>query len=195
MIGSLKGTVEEVLSDHEILFEVGGIGYRVTVLLGFFAQISTKSSLKLHIHTRIKDEGIILYGFIDVVQRKTFELLLSTHGVGPGLAMSILNTHSPSSLEKIISTKDLDALSMVPGLGKRTSTRLLLELGNKLGNLQTEPIFDSNRNDLREALVELGYSNEEIVRVSSLLFEDNSLSQIPIEDLLRSALRHLAKSK
>lgn len=193
MIGSLKGTVEEILSDHEILFEVGGVGYRVTVLSGFLTQTPNQSVIKLHIHTRIKDEGIILYGFADVVQRKTFELLLSTHGVGPGLAMSILNVHSPSSLEKIISTKDIDALNIVPGLGKRTSSRLLLELGNKLGNLDVVPIYNSNKDDLHQALVELGYLNEEISRVLVQIFEDSSSEQSSIEELLRSALRRLAK--
>jgi len=135
---------------------------------------------------------MVLYGFATRDERDTFEVLLGTTGVGPKLALAMLSAHSPNSLRRAVAEADLDALCLVPGVGKRTAQRLLVDLVSRLDlpdadlNL-VDGVGVGDRIEARAALAELGYSIEEIRSALSDISPDAS-----VEDQLRQALRRLA---
>jgi holliday junction DNA helicase RuvA len=166
MIGSLRGTVLERGSDGRVLLEVGGVGYLVTVTPRTLAELEPTTSAFLHIHHHIREDAQTLYGFPSRNERATFDVLVATHGVGPALALAILATHTPSALVDTVASSDLASLCLVPGVGKKTAERLLVELRSRL----SVPVLDdaspagssSAVGDVREALAGLGYGSEEI---------------------------------
>lgn len=191
MIGSLRGVVIERNLDSTVLLEVGGVGYLVHVTPRTLAELEPTSQAFVHVHQHIREDAQTLYGFLERDERRTFEILLATHGVGPNMAMSILATHTPRALIDIVATHDHGALTLVSGVGHKTAERLLIELKGRM-NL---PILDTPQGEagdhrtvtnVREALAGLGYSSEEIRDV---------LRELPAtdtaENLLRQALNAL----
>jgi Holliday junction DNA helicase RuvA len=148
----------------------------------------------LHVHHHIREDAQTLYGFLSREDRQCFQILLGAHGVGPAMALAILGTHSPKGLHNIVITSDLGALTMVPGVGKKTAERLLVDLRGKFDLFDApsnDALAQSNRSrgsvvaDLREALVGLGYGNDEIRDVMS---EMSPSDDAGIDVLLREAL-------
>ncbi len=190
MIGSLRGVVVERIEDSTVLVEVGGVGYLVHVTPRTLAELEPTSSAFLYVHQHIREDAHTLYGFLDRDERRTFESLIDTHGIGPSMAMAILATHSPRALTDIVANGDVASLMLVPGVGKKTAERLLIELKGRL-NL---PMLDgmssagsaSSVAQVREALVGLGYGHDEIR--DTLRELDGSLDA---ERLLRDALNLL----
>jgi len=170
VIGSLRGSVLERNSDSEALLEVGGVGYLVTVTPRTLAELEPGATVFLHVHHHIREDAQTLYGFMRREERTTFQILVATHGVGPALAMAILGTHSPNALVDIVAASDVASLTLVPGVGKKTAERLLIELKSRLNLPILDPIGTgaSNGNggsalgDVREALYGLGYAPEEV---------------------------------
>ena len=215
MIGSLRGTVldREPVADRaaspEILLEVAGVGYRVTVTASTLDRLPSESAVLLHIHHHIRESDQRLYGFLAKEERLAFEGLLAAHGVGPSLAMAVLATHSATALARILADDDLGALCEVPGVGKKTAQRLLVELRSSLvlpdlGN-GAAPIVDLTANgsgdgssplaDVREALLNLGYSSDEARRaVASLPPDAVEGTDDDSGQLLKLALRALGGS-
>jgi Holliday junction DNA helicase RuvA len=200
MIGSLRGVLLDRSAKGEVLIEVGGVGYRVQVPTSAHGVLGELGSpVFLHVHTHVRDDAIILYGFPSADERTAFEALLGTHGVGPAVALNILSVHSPSALARAVAVDDVDALTLVPGIGKKTAARLLLELKSRLdlplslsdltlvGASGTTP---SPRNEVRNALAALGYGIDEVREAIRELPDDGT-----VEDLLRLALRQLATSR
>ncbi len=140
MIGSLRGTVLERSEDATVLLEVGGVGYLVTVTPRTLAELEPGSTAFLHVHHHIREDAQTLYGFLQRDERLTFNVLIATHGVGPAMAMAMLATHSPAALVDVVATNDLAALTLVPGVGKKTAERLLVELRNRLSLPILEPV-------------------------------------------------------
>ncbi len=193
MIGSLRGQVLERDLDGSVLLEVGGVGYVVTVSPRTLAELEPTTTVFLHVHHHIREDAQTLYGFLTRDERATFQTLIATHGVGPALAMAILATHPPAALADIVAEADLAALTLVPGVGKKTAERLLVELRSRL----SVPVLDgvtaggpsaggSVVGDVREALAGLGYQPEEI---------RDALRELPANGdaatLLRDALKLL----
>lgn len=190
MIGSLRGTVLERTAAGEVLLEVGGVGYRVAVPAGTLVTLEPGGPAFLFTHLVVREEVLALYGFGDRDQRDTFEALMAASGVGPKLALAILSVHSPAALRRAVTEGDIDALVLVPGVGKRTAQRLLIELAAKLGAPAPEPTSEggpSARAEVRAALDGLGYGPDEVREVLVRLPEDG-----PVELMLRDALRLLA---
>jgi holliday junction DNA helicase RuvA len=166
VIGSLRGTVLERDREGRVLLEVGGVGYLVTVTPRTLAELEPTTTAFLHVHHHIREDAQTLYGFPSRDERATFDILVATHGVGPALALAILATHTPAALVDIVASSDLASLCLVPGVGKKTAERLLVELRSRL----SVPVLDdpspvgspSAVGDVREALAGLGYGNEEI---------------------------------
>ena len=192
MIGSVRGSVLERLASGEVLVEVGGVGYRVLVPLGAIPALTPGSPAFLFTHLHVRDDALVLYGFPTREERDTFEVLLGAAGVGPKLALAILSVHSPSALRRVLLEDDLDALTMVPGVGKRTAARLQVDLKARLD----VPIIDlveadasstNARAEVREALTGLGYAPDEVRSVIGQLPDDGA-----VEELLRDALKRLA---
>jgi Holliday junction DNA helicase RuvA len=190
MIGSLRGSVLERTTTGEVLVEVGGVGYRVAVPVGALVALEPGGPAFLFTHLLVREDALALYGFPDREQRDTFEMLMSASGVGPKLALAILSVHSPATLRRAVAEGDLDALTLVPGVGKRTAQRLMIELAAKL----ILPVLDAvpgggstARAEVRAALDGLGYGAEEVRDVLMRLPDDG-----PVEIMLRDALKLLA---
>ena len=133
MIGSLRGTLADRPATGEVLVEVGGVGYRASVPASTFAALGpTGSEVFLHVHTHVREDAIVLFGFAHADERRCFEALIGAHGVGPSLALAILSSLSPASLSTAVLEDDVDTLCLVPGVGKKTAARLLLELKARL---------------------------------------------------------------
>ena len=197
MIGSLRGELLD-RSDAELLIEVAGLGYRVQVTPAVVDQVgSVGSEVFLFVHHHQREDAGTLFGFSSLDERRVFETLISTHGVGPSMGLAILSVHSPLGLRQVLATDDIDGLCMVPGVGKKTAARLLIELKTRLkvpeGVASTSAAGgagsagNSARGDVRDALLGLGYGPEEVARVLSELPEATDTS-----DLLRQALQRLA---
>jgi Holliday junction DNA helicase RuvA len=193
----------------EVLLEVGGVGYRVLVPSGSLAQIGPPGSPAfLHVHTHVREDALILYGFPSREERVCFEALLGAHGVGPAVALALLSVHSPAALQRAVLAEDADALMLVPGIGKKTATRLLVELETRLdidlcgtelhlvgeptaaGSGPDEAGSAATRSDVRAALSGLGYGADEIRQALVRLPADGDL-----EDQIRVALRELAGAR
>ena len=166
MIGSLRGVVLERTSDSTVLLEVGGVGYLVHVTPRTLGELEPTSKAFLYVHHHVREDAQTLYAFLDRDERKCFEVLVGTHGVGPTMAMAVLATHSPRALVDIVAGADIAALTLVSGVGKKTAERLLIELKNRLHLNILEPSNQvggsSSVGDVRDALAGLGYYAEEI---------------------------------
>ena len=194
MIGSLRGTLLDRALDGDVLIEVAGVGYRVTVAPTAAAAVGELGDeVFLWIHHHIREDAQTLYGFATREERVCFEALLGAHGVGPGLALAILSVHGPTALREVIASQDVAALCLVPGVGQKTAARLLVELQSRLDlpDIDLTPVGDhaltpSARRDVTEALAGLGYGPDEVRRVVDDLPDGDPA------DLLREALRRLA---
>jgi len=190
MIGSLRGSVLERLDDGRVLVEVGGVGYLVTVTPRTLAELEPTSPVFLYVHHHIREDAQTLFGFLRRDERAAFDVLIATHGIGPALAVAILGTHSPTALVDIVAGNDLGALMLVPGVGKKTAERLLIELRNRLNLPMLDPLSTVSGGtavgNVREALSGLGYASDEIREAMRELPDSASA-----EDLLRDALRLL----
>ena len=191
MIGSLRGSVLERTTDSTVLLEVGGVGYLVTVSQRTLAELEPSSTTFLYVHHHIREDNQTLYGFATREERGTFQVLIGAHGIGPALAMAVLATHPPLALVDIVANNDTSALSLVPGVGKKTAERLIVELRDRL----SIPILENARAtgsqgsavaDVREALTGLGYGTDEVRDVLRDLSGDTDSAT-----LLREALKSL----
>ncbi len=201
MIGSLRGTLLDRGGDL-LLVEVGGLGYQVQVSpTTALAVGDVGDEVFVWVHHHIREDHQSLYGFATLESRRCFSALLGAHGVGPALALAILSVHGPQDLARVLAEDDVGALCLVPGVGKKTATRLLVELKSRLDiPLDLGPAeaatsdgvraTTSARADVREALSGLGYGIDEIRDV---------LADLPDGDdagvLLKSALSRLAVSR
>lgn len=206
MIGSLRGTMLERWPSSEVLVEVAGVGYRVIITASTALELGQPGhEVFLHIHHHRREDAETLYGFLTADERIVFEALLSAHGVGPALALAILGVHPPASLLRVLADDDLASLCLVPGVGKKTAARLLVELKSRLdvpgldaaalagaaasggsasdgGGRRLAPLAD-----VRDALSNLGYGPEEVAEAVRDLPDDADSSE-----LLRLALQRLA---
>jgi Holliday junction DNA helicase RuvA len=200
VIGSLRGTVLDRSPAGEVLVEVGGLGYRVSVAPGTLVGLGDVGApVFLWVHHHVRDDAVVLYGFTSRQERDCFEALIGAHGVGPALGLAILSVHTPDTLRRCLLDGDADALTLVPGVGKKTAARLLVELKARLDlpdididlvavGVESRPA--SARAELHAALAGLGYEADEIAPVLSRLPSEGDL-----EALLRDALKLLAAAR
>ncbi len=207
MIGSLRGTLLDRQPARtgpgaEITVEVAGVGYRVVVAAGALGGLGELGGpCFVHVHTHVREDAITLYGFASRDERQVFEALLGAPGIGPSVALAILATHAPAALRRIARTEDTDALCLVPGIGKRTAAKLLLELQGRLdvdgdgpGLRVVEGAGPPEERDahaeVRAALAGLGYGPDEVRETLRTLPEAGD-----VDVLLRRALRTLAVAR
>lgn len=199
MIALLRGRLVSRRSTGdaiELVVETGGVGYRVTVPAGLAGRIVPDGDeVEVHTSMQVREDAMDLYGFPSVDTRDLFELLITVSGVGPKLGQAILGTLAPESLRRAVGDGDVDALTVVPGIGKKSAQRLVLELKDKLATVTTGvdlsvvggDTSSSNLGEVRLALLELGYSNAEAQRAVERLADDGDVSE-----MLRTALRSLS---
>ncbi len=205
MIGLLRGPVVLRTGECELIVDVAGVGYRVTVTPSAAATLMAGGAEKeatLYVHTHVREDAIVLYGFVHDDERRCFEVLIGSHGVGPALALGIMAMLSPAALSTAVLEDDLDTLCTVPGVGRKTAARLLIELKSRLDlpDLSLDPASSAfadgdamvragrtSRAEARAALSELGYAPDEIRGALDGLRDD-----VGVEEMLRLALRELA---
>lgn len=188
MIGSLRGTVIDRSPPGQLLVEVGGVGYLCNVSAALCAESEPGTTTFLHVHHHIREDAQTLYAFLTRRERDTFAVLLSAHGIGPAMALALLSVYSPSALVGIVATADTAALTVVPGIGKKTAERVMIELKARLDlEMSDDGVGDgqvqSAAADVREALTSLGYGAEEIRDVIRQMTSDTDK-----ETMLREAL-------
>jgi len=199
VIGSLRGRLLERWGAGEVLVEVAGVGYRVTVTPSTVIEVGEPGTeVFLYVHHHLREDAQTLYGFRTRDEQVCFEALLGAHGVGPSLALAILAVHAPPALARVLADDDLAALCLVPGVGKKTAARLLIELKSRLAVPDLDPAATgvvgggapgpaSARADVRDALANLGYQPDEVTDVLRDLPDEGDTAT-----LLREALQRLA---
>lgn len=197
MIASLRGTVTERVPESAVVLEVGGVGYAVQVTTRTLAQMAIGAEVFVHVHHHIREDAQVLYGFVSRSERDAFAVLIATHGIGPSLALAVLSTYTPAELSAVVAAGDTAGLTLVPGVGRKTAERLIVELRDRLTVATIDPIDaadpDAGRSsvltDVREALAGLGYGVEEVKEVLRELTQDAVAGDAA--SLLREALSRL----
>ncbi len=191
MIASIQGKVASTARDHVVIV-TGGIGYKVFAPFSTLERIDASSETFLHTILIVREDSLTLYGFATVSEREIFETLLSINGVGPKMALAVLSTLSIDSLRNAVISERAEILARVPGIGKKTAQRVLLELKDKLNlGLDSAPIsvFEDVNSDVLDALVALGYSIVEAQTAIQALPKD---APEDIETRVRLALQYFA---
>jgi holliday junction DNA helicase RuvA len=198
MIALLTGTIAYKSPDH-IILDVNGVGYRVLIPFSTYYELPEAGLVSLHIHTSVREDAIQLFGFRTRLEKSFFQLLLTVSGVGPKLARDILSNIQPAPLSQALMQGDIQKLSTIPGIGKKTAERLILELREKVRKLDlgeapaAEPRQipeEDIQEDVISALQNLGYKEPQVRKVLSGLSVEPGCS---VEVLLRQALKVLMK--
>ena len=196
MIGSLRGKLIEK-RPNQILVDVNGVGYQVQIPLSTFASLAAlHAETSLLIHTHVREDQLTLYGFATAREKQCFELLISASGVGPSLALKILSGMSIEELVPAIRKSDLAQLVKIPGVGRKTAERIVVELRDKLVVIDVpeagKPSTRSQlEDDVASALMNLGYDAKSVERAVE---QSRAASGKDFEKLLRSSLQILGSS-
>lgn len=197
MIGYLEGTIHSLEPDRVVVL-AGGVGYAVSIPLSTYYKLERAKSAQLQIHTHVREDIIALYGFSTADEKFAFEKLISISGIGPRLAQVILSGIEVGELAQAIGRGDARRLSAIPGVGKKTSERIVLELRDKLivsGGAdapQPRPPVSAMGDDVVSALVNLGYrpnAAEAAVRAA----QEKQEGEFEFSTLLKAALRQLTR--
>lgn len=195
MIGQLRGRLAEK-RPNQVLVDVGGVGYLVHIPLSTFSALGDlHGEVTLLIHTHVREDQLALYGFLTSREKQFFELLLSVSGVGPSLALKILSGMSVEEIVPAVRRADLVQLTRIPGVGRKTAERIVVELRDKLAAADTAaPERRAASSDLEadvlSALLNLGYERRDAERALDELRRDGAASSF--EAALRSALQRLS---
>jgi Holliday junction DNA helicase RuvA len=191
MIASIQGQILATGRDYAVI-AAGGLGYKVFVPHPTLERLDPSAENFLHTVLIVREDSMTLFGFATTTERDTFEILLTVNGVGPKLALAILSTLSLDSIKNAVIAERDEILTRVPGIGKKTAQKILIELKDKLKlSLDTAPIagFDDINNDVLDALVALGYS---IVEAQTAIQSLPSNAPPNVEDRVRLALQYFA---
>ena len=195
MIGMLRGRLWQRGADW-VIVDVGGVGYRVSVPTGVLARLpAAGGDVTLHVHTHVREDALALFGFLSEEELRLFEEMMAVSGVGPRLALTALSTLPPEQLRRAVLDEDVGTLTRIPGIGRKTAQRLILELKGRLSRTagaEAAAGIDTPDVDALAALVSLGYSQSEAAQ--ALLAVRRELDGQPADTawLVRAALRHLA---
>ncbi len=200
MITHLKGTLVSK-SPTEITIDVGGVGYAVNISLSTYEQLpEINTELYIHCHHHVREDAQLLYGFSSNNEREMFRMLISVSGIGTKMAQIILSGIRPDELVRTITAQAIHTLTSIPGVGKKTAERLVLELKDKVSKMESsDKIFDlpnsgaSIRSEALTALISLGFSRDKAEQsLRGVLSEANGIS-ISVEELIKRALQYSGK--
>jgi Holliday junction DNA helicase RuvA len=199
MIGHLRGTLIDK-RPNQVLIDVGGVGYQVHIPLStFYGLGELRAEVTLLIHTHLREDSLALYGFLTAREKQLFEMLLSASGVGPGLAMRILSGMSVDELVPAIRRSNLAELVRIPGIGRKTAARIVLELRDKLAALEQAEAAASEspgrtglEADVISALLNLGYERRAVEKAVEGAQRNGSGGSFEV--LLRAALQQLSSA-
>ena len=191
MIGFLKGSVAAVTAEG-CLLEVGGVGYKLSCPASTLREVpGLGETTTLWTYLHVREDTLALFGFASEAERALFEALLGVSGVGPKVALHVCSAFTPESFRRALVTDDVDSIASVPGIGKKTAARMVLDLKEKL-ELPDLELVGAQPDTLaraRSALQNLGYSPNEVRRALS---EVSSGDDVRVEDVVKSALKVLA---
>jgi len=198
MIASLNGTLR-YKSPTEVLIDVNGIGYSVLIPLSTYEKLgplNSPTALLTHLHVR--EDALQLFGFATEDERNLFKLLISVSGIGPKIAQGILSGISAADLRRHIATGNSTALTAIPGIGKKTAERLVVELRDKIGKssagesaLPSGDKREGTRVEALLALTSLGYNRQAAEKGIRAALEETDGAKVTLEELIKKALRHL----
>jgi len=198
LIGLLRGRVLRS-SPEQVLLDTGGVGYLVHIPLSTFYEIEragAKDAIVLHVHTHVREDALALFGFWTEAELRLFEKLIAVSGIGPRLAQAILSGMAPEDLVRAITGGDVARLTTIPGVGKKTAERAIVELRDRLKNFvldsgaiatRAEPVED----DLVAALSNLGYKPAQAERVVAQVRRE--IPEAAFHELLRQSLKRLSR--
>ena len=200
MIAFVKGNLADVESDR-VIIDVGGIGYNVFVSSYTIGRLPLEGNVvKLYTYLNVKEDLMQLYGFLTKDELRTFKLLIAVNGIGPKGGLGILSYLTPDDLRFAVMANDVKAISAAPGIGKKTAEKLILELKDQLGTIETTEAVDAERitgnftpskemqTEAVQALVALGYGSTEALRAVTNVMTDQEES---VEEILKKALKFL----
>ena len=197
MIGYLTGKIISK-KPTQIILDVNGVGYLVNITISTFEKLPDDNTklVSLYTYLNVREDALILFGFFTLSEKEMFELLISVNGVGPKLAQSILSGIQIEDLKTALKTGDLSRIIAIPGIGRKTGQRLLIELRDKVESLG-EGISSADREtytlkiDAITALTQLGYNHKTAEKTVRTIFDaDTSIS---LENLIKNSLSHLNK--
>lgn len=198
MIAHLAGTLLQK-KPNQIVIDTQGVGYAVSIPLSTFYQLGEEGSpVSLKVHTHVREDSIALFGFMSDREKALFEKLISISGIGPRLGISIMSGASVDDLIKSIRTGDLARLTRIPGVGKKTAERIVLELRDKMPQMELEgapaPLGEATRleEDVVSALVNLGYQPVNAERTCSKVLEGLPPEEQTFENVLKLTLKRLS---
>jgi Holliday junction DNA helicase RuvA len=207
MIAHLSGTLLSKQATSVIL-DVGGVGYEVMIPLSTFYELEdTGSKVQLRIYTHVREDTLQLYGFKTTRERELFTRLISVSGIGPKLGITLLSGMSADEMIASIRTNNLARLTLIPGVGRKTAERLVVELRDKVASLSsaeleeefgaeagvpTAPSEEAVRSDALSALINLGYQRSAAEKAITATLADGG--DVSVESILRRSLRRLAKA-
>ena len=202
MIGSIKGKVAYLGQDYCLLETPGGVGYRVFMPGSQLAQLVLNKEVRVQTHTSVREDAILLFGFLTQEYYELFELLLGVSGIGPKLALGVLSAVKPEDFYLAVQSQDVKLLVKLPGIGKKTAERMLLELKDKVGSFTDDrgatltPEVGRGGSgavaEAIEALESLGYARSEILPTLKQIPDCSSLSS---DVILKQALKLFAQVK
>tara|TARA_B100001778_G_scaffold334813_1_gene348021 strand:+ start:1586 stop:2194 length:609 start_codon:yes stop_codon:yes gene_type:complete len=193
MITQLKGKLVEKYPTH-LVIDCQGVGYEVNISLFTFGQIKKEDTIKLYTHLQIREDAHLLYGFITELERAVFRLLISVSGIGTSTARTMLSSLTPKDVQNAILSDDIDRIKSVKGIGLKTAQRVIIELKDKIKNLQgVDEIYQKSNNTNKEetlsALEVLGYSRRNSEKVIDNLIQGDP--ERSVETLIKLALNKL----
>jgi holliday junction DNA helicase RuvA len=190
MISRLRGILA-ALGPTSVVLDVGGVGYEVTMTPHALVDLpDVGEEVVVHTHLQVREDDMSLFGFTSTADRDLFRILISASGVGPRVAMALMATLRADQLRRAIATEDVGALSMAPGVGKRSAQKIILELRPKLADAEAEVVEGTGPAQVRQALEQLGYRPDEINEVVADLDESE-----PVAAQIKTALKMLGKQR
>jgi Holliday junction DNA helicase RuvA len=196
VIASLRGRLQEK-HPNRVIVDVNGVGYEVHVpLSSFYGMAEPGAEIALRVHTHVREDVIALFGFGSALELQLFERLIAVSGIGPRLALAVLSGIEPPDLIQAVGRADIARLTAIPGVGKKTAERMVVELKDRLTKLAATPqpeqaAASSTREDLLSALLNLGYHRPAAEKAIDAVLA--SERDAPFETALRHALRRLSR--
>jgi Holliday junction DNA helicase RuvA len=196
MIAHLRGKLL-VKHPNQVIVETGGVGYDVTISVPTFSDLpNLGGEVSLHIHTHVREDQLALYGFLRLAEKQLFEKLLTVSGIGPKLAITILSGMQADEMVGAIRGNDLARLTRIPGIGRKTAERMVLELRDKLpppaaGKEPTTPVMTPVEEDVLSALLNLGYQRAAAEKTLAAAVKNGNTTSFDV--LFREALGGLSK--
>jgi len=192
VISSLHGKLESLGSDWAII-NVGGIGFQVFMPTSTLSTLgATGDEVELHTHLHLREDNVALYGFTSPDELRLFQTLIGVSGIGPKLALAMLSSLSVEQIIMAIVTGSIDLLTITPGIGKKTASRIILELKEKIGAgwvITPATQFAQENTDVLAALTALGYSAAEATRAVATL----PATELSLEDKIKLSLQYLGR--